>query len=235
MATLDHREADGPRDNEDYEVTSGHFGVSYEGFNDIRLGFDLDLYQSDSGEAGRLSNQEFDEDRNQTLTPFNRIEVERVIANFTYEQQISADATLNANVWYSYQDRFSRRSAQFSAPADEPATTNIDQQEFDNFGFDARFASNWGSNHVLTVGATSYWGDSPRTRHVSDNIRSNTQRAEDLRFEQDRQMQYNAVFIENLFRPRPSEYCADLAIRANQLRSDRTTEKPGVKPRRHRY
>lgn len=200
MVTLDHREADGPRENEDYEVTSGHFGLSYEGFNDIRLGFDLDLYQSDSGEAGRLSNQEFAENRDQTLTPFNRIEVERVIANFTYEQQISSDATLNANVWYSYQDRFSRRSAQFTDPANEPATTNIDQQEFDNFGFDARFASNWGDSNVLTIGATSYWGDSPRTRHVSNDIRSNTQRAEDLRFDQDRRMQYNAVFIENLFK-----------------------------------
>jgi Fe(3+) dicitrate transport protein len=35
---------------------------------------------------------------------------------------------------------------------------------------------------------------------VSDDIRSSQQHAEDLRFEQDRVMRYNALFIENLFR-----------------------------------
>lgn len=199
LASIDHRKADGPRFNEDFDVTSGHASIAYEGLDDIRLGFELDYYQSDSGEAGRLSNAEFDENRDQTLTPFNRIEIERVIANFTYNQKLSASATLDANVWYSYQDRFSRRSAQFSDPANEPSTTNIDQQEFDNWGFDARYATTWGGQHILTLGTTSYWGDSPRTRFVSEDIRSNRQNPDDLIFDQDRKMAYNAVFIENLF------------------------------------
>lgn len=200
LASVDHRKADGPRQNEDFDVTSGHFSVAYEGFEDIRLGFELDVYNSDSGEAGRLSSAEFAQDRDQTLTPFNRIEIDRVIANFTYEQKLSDSETLDANVWYSYQDRFSRRSGQFSNPENEPATTNIDQQEFDNWGFDARYARVWGDQNILTVGTTSYWGDSPRTRYVSDDIRSNQQNAEDLLFDQDRKMSYNAVFIENLFK-----------------------------------
>jgi Fe(3+) dicitrate transport protein len=200
LASVDHRKADGPRENEDFDVTSGHFSVAYEGFDDIRLGFELDVYNSDSGEAGRLSNAEFEQDRDQTLTPFNRIEIDRVIANFTYEQKLSDHETLDANIWYSYQDRFSRRSGQFSAPENEPATTNIDQQEFKNWGFDARYANVWGEDNIFTVGTTSYWGDSPRTRHVSDDIRSNQQNVEDLLFDQDRKMSYNAVFVENLFK-----------------------------------
>lgn len=200
LASFDHRKADGPRQNEDFDVTSGHVSVAYEGFDDIRLGFELDVYNSDSGEAGRLSSAEFAQDRNQTLTPFNRIEIDRVIANFTYEQKLSERETLDANVWYSYQDRFSRRSGQFSMPENEPLTTNIDQQEFNNWGFDARYANAWGDQNILTVGTTSYWGDSPRTRHVSNDIRSNQQNAEDLLFDQDRKMSYNAIFIENLFR-----------------------------------
>jgi len=199
MGSFDHRSADGPRNNEDYDVNAGYLGVAYEGFNNIKLGFDLDIYQSDSGEAGRLSNQEFTIDRDQTLTPFNRIEVERIIANFTYEQKINDHSTLNGHVWYSYQDRFSRRSAQFSDPANAPATTNIDQQEFDNIGFEVRYATQWGNNHTLTLGTTSYIGDSPRTRHVSDTIRSNTQNEADQRFEQDRNIHYTAFFAENLF------------------------------------
>lgn len=200
MGSFDRRNADGPRRNEDYEVNSGNFGVSYEGFDQIRLGFDLDLYQSDSGEAGRLSSQEFASDRNLTKSPFNRVEIDQVMATFTYEQQISDQSTLDGRVWYSGMDRLSRRSALFTNPANEPSTTAIDEQQFQNLGFDLRYAQTWGQDHIMTIGTTGYLGDSPRTRHVSDDIRSSSQNPADLAFEQDRGITYNALFIENLFR-----------------------------------
>ncbi len=199
MASFDHRSADGPRRNEDYEVNSGYFGASYEGFDGIRLGFDLDLYQSDSGEAGRLTSGEFAADRDQVKTPFNRVEIDQLIATLTYEQQINEATTVDARAWYLGMDRLSRRSAQFTDPASEPATTAIDEQQFDNYGVDVRFALAWGANQVLTAGATSYLGDSPRTRHVSDDIRSSRQNPADLAFEQDRAINYTALFVENLF------------------------------------
>jgi len=200
MATYEHREADGPRRNEDFDVDSGYFGVSYEGIENVRIGFDLDLYQSDSGEAGRLTSLEYATNRDLTKTPFNRVEIDRVIATVSYDQQLSEDATLNGRLWHSYQDRFSRRSASFIDPANEPATTNIDQQEFKTFGLDLRHARGWGADHVLTVGTTAYRTDSPRTRHVSDDIRSNAQLPQDLLYDQDRVITYNALFAENLFR-----------------------------------
>ena len=200
MASYDHREADGPRLNEDYQVDAGYFGVAYEGIEDVRIGFDLDLYQSDSGEAGRLTSAEFASDRDLTKTPFNRVEIDRLIATLSYDQRISEDATLNGRLWHSYQDRFSRRSAAFIDPADEPDTTNIDQQEFKTFGLDLRYARAWGADNVLTVGTTAYRTDSPRTRHVSSDIRSNAQLPADLLYDQDRVMTYSALFLENLFR-----------------------------------
>lgn len=200
LASFDHRSADGPRQNEDYEVNSGYIGVSYEGFDNIRIGFDVDLYQSESGEAGRLTSQELAADRDQLKSPFNRIEIDQLIATFKYEQQINENSTLDGSIWYSSMDRLSRRSAMFTDPADEPATTAIDEQQFANYGLDLRYALSWGSGHVLTAGTTAYLGDSPRTRHVSDDIRSSVQNPADLAFEQDRVMTYNAVFFENLFR-----------------------------------
>jgi len=200
MASYEHREADGPRRNEDFDVDSGYFGVSYEGIDNVRIGFDLDLYQSDSGEAGRLTSLEFATNRDLTKTPFNRVEIDRLMATLSYDQQLSEDATLNGRLWHSYQDRFSRRSAPFIDPADEPATTNIDQQEFKTFGLDLRYARGWGADHVLTVGTTAYRTDSPRTRHVSSDIRSDAQLPQDLLYDQDREITYNAVFLENLFR-----------------------------------
>ena len=200
MASYDRREADGPRLNEDYQVDAGYFGIAYQGIEGVRIGFDLDLYQSDSGEAGRLTSMEFAANRDLVKTPFNRVEIERRIATLSYDHQLGEDATLNARLWHSYQDRFSRRSAAFIDPADEPATTALDQQEFKTLGFDARYARAWGADHVLTVGTTAYRTDSPRTRHVSDDIRSNAQLPEDLLYDQDRDITYNAVFLENLFR-----------------------------------
>lgn len=200
MASFDHRSADGPRTNEDYEVNAGYFGVSYQGFDQIRLGFDIDLYQSDSGEAGRLTSGEFAENRNLTKSPHNRVDIEQLIATFTYEQQLSEAATLDAKVWYKGMDRLSRRSAMFTDPVNEPRTTAIDEQQFDSLGFDLRYAQTWGGEHVLTMGTTGYQGDSPRTRHVSDDIRSSHQHPADLAFSQDRVINYSAVFIENLFR-----------------------------------
>ena len=199
MAAFDHRSADGPRDNEDYDVNAAYLGLSYEGFEGIRLGFDLDLYQSDSGEAGRLSTEEFRTSRNLVKTPFNRVEIDQVIATLTYEQQIGDSATLDGRLWHLGMDRLSRRSAQFTDPANEPSTTAIDEQQFKNYGIDVRGALAWGNGNVFTAGATAYQNDSPRTRHVSDNIRSSRQRSEDLLFDLDRAIRYSAFFVENLF------------------------------------
>lgn len=199
MASFDHRSADGPRDNEDYDVNSAYLGLSYEGFEGIRLGFDLDLYQSDSGEAGRLSTSEFRRNRSLVKTPFNRVEIDQVVATLTYEQQVSETVSLDGRAWHLSMDRLSRRSAQFTDPASEPGTTAIDEQKFRNYGLDLRTAVAWGANNVLTGGVTTYRNDSPRTRHVSDNIRSSQQRPEDLLFDLDRATAYSALFVENFF------------------------------------
>ncbi|KKO50295.1 TonB-dependent receptor [Arsukibacterium sp. MJ3] len=200
MASFDHRRADGPRQNEDYDVSAIYLGLSYEGFKDIKLGVNLDRYNSDSGEAGRLTSAEFATNRDRVKSPFNRVEIEQTMANISYEQQLSDTANLHGKIWYSSMDRLSRRSAMFTDAANEPATTDIDEQQFANVGVDLRYSLIWGDNHIFTAGTTAYQGDSPRTRHVSNDIRSSEQLAEDLRFEQDRVMRYNAFFIENLFR-----------------------------------
>jgi Fe(3+) dicitrate transport protein len=150
--------------------------------------------------ATRFTSQEYADNRNLVKTPFNRVEIDQLIATIKYEQQIPQDSTLDASLWYSSMDRLSRRSGMFTDPANEPETTAIDEQQFQNLGFDVRYALSWGTDHALTLGTTGYLGDSPRTRHVSDNIRSSAQDPQDLAFEQDRLMTYNALFVENLFR-----------------------------------
>lgn len=200
MATFDRRERDGARRNEDFEINSGYFGLDYAGFDRIRIGFDLNLYQSDSGEAGRLTSAEFERDPNTANTPFNRVKADRVVAALRWDQQVAGDATFNGRLFYTYLDRFSRRSAPISDPANPPSTTNIDRQEYTTYGLDGRYALAWGSDHALTLGTTLYRSVNPRTRHVSPNVQSDDRRPQDLRFQLDRDIEYASVFVENVFR-----------------------------------
>ncbi|OYW95735.1 MAG: TonB-dependent receptor [Alishewanella sp. 32-51-5] len=200
MVSFDHRQADGPRNNEDFDVSSGYVGVSYEGIENVKITGNLDIYRSDSGEAGRLSSAEFFANRDLVKTPFNRVDIEQTLASLSYEQQLNTTSTLHGNIWYLAMDRLSRRSAAFVAPATEPASTAIDEQQFRNLGYDLRYSTSWGENHILTAGTSGYRGDSPRSQHVSADIRSSAQRDSDLRFAQERLITYNAFFIENLFR-----------------------------------
>ncbi|OCW93261.1 TonB-dependent receptor [Alishewanella sp. HH-ZS] len=200
MASFDHRRADGPRNNEDFDVSSGYLGLSYEGFKDIKIGANLDVYSSDSGEAGRLTSAEFANNRDLVKTPFNRVKIDQTLASLTYEQQLDAASSLNGKIWYLAMDRFSRRSGAFVPPANPPSSTTVDEQQFRNLGYDLRYSLAWGENNILTAGTSGFSGDSPRTQHRNSDLTSDAQNAADLRFEQDRVTTYTALFVENLFR-----------------------------------
>ena len=200
MATLDRRQSDGERANEDFDVTGGYLGVEYAGFSNLRIGFDLDLYQSDSGEAGRLTSAEFRQNPRATKTPFNRVQIDRVMAALRLDQQLDGGATLNSRLFFNDLDRVSRRSSAFVAPANPPTSTNIDDQDYTTYGFDGRYARPWGADHALTLGATFYQSVNPRARFVSADIDSDQQRPQDLVFDQDRDIRYGALFAETLFR-----------------------------------
>lgn len=200
MAALDRRQSDGARTNEDFEINSGYLGLDYAGLDRTRIGLDLNVYQSDSGEAGRLTSAEFARTPNTTNTPFNRVKIDRVVAALRWDQQVQDDATFNGRLYYTYLDRFSRRSAPIRGGANPPATTALDRQEYTTYGADGRYSLAWGADHALTLGTTLYRSENPRTRHVSDEIQSDAMRPEDLRFQQDRDMEYAALFLENIFR-----------------------------------
>lgn len=170
MASFDHRRADGPRHNEDFDVSSGYFGLSYEGFEDIKIGANLDLYSSDSGEAGRLTSAEFADNRDLVKTPFNRVKIDQTLASLTYEQQLDAASSLNGKIWYLAMDRFSRRSGAFVPPSAPPALTTVDEQQFRNLGYDLRYSLAWGSNSIFTAGSSGFRGDNPRTQHRNSDL-----------------------------------------------------------------
>jgi len=192
LAYYHHRQADGPRDNSDYCVDTGSMKLLLDADRDSRWIFSMDAYESQSGEAGRLSLAQYRANRDFTRTPDDRIWIERYVPSITYERDFSKDTLLEVKGWGGYQDRFSRRQS--------GAGANLDRQEFNFGGLDARmrhFYEAWDNSHAFTGGFVTYFSDSPRSREFGATTGSTS--GADV-FDLDRHTCYGALFAENQFR-----------------------------------
>lgn len=194
LGSFHHREADGFRDNADYTLDNGEIGLALRATEDSRLYFGFYGFESESGEAGRLTLPQYLADREQTTTPINRIWIDRYSPTLTLEQEISDDTLLIVKGWAAYQDRFSRRQNGGGTQ------TALDRQEFYSLGTDARVRHFWtGSDeeHALTAGVTLYSARSPRSRERNEGV--SEARDGELVFDLDRRTHYGAAFAENRF------------------------------------
>jgi Fe(3+) dicitrate transport protein len=187
-----HRQADGFRDNADYRIFNGDLKLTLLATEDTRWTFAFYGYESESGEAGRLTLEKYLADRRQTTRPIDRIWVSRYVPSLSVEHNLSPDTLLVVNGWAGYQDRFSRRQS--------GANTDLDRQEFFFTGVDTRlrhFWSAWDEQHTLTAGFTMYAADSPRSRKRNPGV--TTALDGPVHFDLDRSTLYGAVFAENKF------------------------------------
>lgn len=185
-----YRRDDGARSNADYDVTTGNFKALLDATPSSKWLLTMDAYTSESGEAGRLSLSQYLADRDFTRTPSDRIWIERYVPSITYEQAFSDDTLLVAKSWLGHQNRVSRRQTGTSA--------NLDQQEFNFLGTDARLRHSWeawGSAQTTTAGFVVYASDSPRSRKRGAELEATTG---PTRFELDRRTTYGALFAEEL-------------------------------------
>jgi len=189
---FNHRQANGPRENADFKVFDGGGKIVYQAGPESRWIMDLTLSRSESGEPGRLTQAQYDANRDLTRTPNDRIWVERYVPALIYERDLSADTLLSVKSWGGYQDRYSRRQT--------GTATNLDRQEFTFFGTDARVRhlwDAWENEHAFTGGFVVYTSDSPRGRERGLTPESESGVAQ---FHLDRSTNYGALFFENLFR-----------------------------------
>ncbi|WOO40992.1 TonB-dependent receptor family protein [Rubellicoccus peritrichatus] len=186
--------ADGKRANADYLVFSGNLTTTYPLSDDSQIRFDFTGYSSNSGEAGTLSQAQYDADRYLTTTPVNRIWIDRYFPTLTYNKEFSNDALLEVKTWGGYQDRFSRRASAGSL------NTNLDRREFYFYGLDTRYRRDWvgagSDDNTLTAGFTFYYADAPRTRERGFSTGTT---GTDV-FKVANSTLYGAMFAENVFR-----------------------------------
>ncbi len=190
-----HRQADGERDNSDYAVHSGNFKTVLKAGETSKLTANFDAYDSESGEAGRLTYAQWAADPEQTTRVADRLWIDRYTGSLTYEQEITGSGLLTIKPWVGYQDRLSRRQT-----ADGAFTNNLDRQEFTYTGVDNRMRWLWdlfGKEQVLTGGFLFYHSDAPRNRRRGLERESND--GVEI-FSMDRSTDYWALFAEQLFK-----------------------------------
>ncbi|MBI3322411.1 MAG: TonB-dependent receptor [Candidatus Omnitrophica bacterium] len=192
LGYFNHRQANGPRENADFEVFDGDLKTVLQADPASRWILDLTTYSSESGEPGRLTQAQFDANRDLPRTPNDRIWIERHVPTLTFEHELSPDTLVAVKSWGGYQDRFSRRQS--------GTRTNLDRQEFTFFGTDARLRrlwEGWGNTHALTGGFVVYTSDSPRCRESGPTPQA---ASGPQQFSMDRSTNYGALFLENLLK-----------------------------------
>jgi Fe(3+) dicitrate transport protein len=189
-----HRQADGFRANADYRVFNGDLKLTLQAGERSRWSFGFYGYDSESGEAGRLTLAQYQANREQTTRPIDRVWIKRYVPSLTLEHEVSDQTLLVARGWAGYQDRFSRRQNGAGT------LTDLDQQEFHFLGTDVRarhFWSAWAGEHALTAGFTLYGANSPRSRERNPVVSEAT--SGPLQFDLDRHTLYGSLFAENKF------------------------------------
>ena len=201
--------SDGQRDNGNYQIwqTDAYFG--YRLAEKHLLGVDVHISRFSGGDPGRLTFPQFEDDPNFSSTPYNHNWVDRYTVVPHYEVEFGDGWLLQAKGWYTHQD-IDARSVNPAGPS--PSTT-FGYEEFNNGGFDLRLRKSWGDGTMfkgsaLTFGGLVYHGDAPFTRYLLNS----TNFGPDFRFaprdstssnqtlNQDRESDYQAFFIENIFR-----------------------------------
>lgn len=189
------------RNNADFTVLTGDLTLTHPISKESQLRFDFTGFSNESGEAGRLTQAQYDADPYQTVRPINRLWVQRYFPVITYNQALADDGLLEIKTWGGYQDRFSRRATGGGAPVTTTiADTNLDRREFYFYGLDARASKDWDGwdtdGNTLTAGFTFYYADAPRTRERGAGTATTGTNV----FKVANETLYGAIFAENIFR-----------------------------------
>lgn len=195
--------SDGQRDNSQYHQWQSNLYVGYRPNEDNLFALEFHGGQFSGDDPGRLTIQQFDDNPDFAPAPFDHAWVDRYSVVLRDEWTFGDGWLMQAKGWYTHQDIDSRNQSFRGAP---PFPTTLQTDEFNNGGFDIRFRKNWGDETILkgstlTFGGTVYHGDAPLNRYSTFDLtadRFDTSGTHTL--DQSRNSDYQAFFIENIFR-----------------------------------
>ncbi len=197
-----HRQSDGFRSaNSDYDLNNGSVKLLYSFDNGGKLIFRADTYEEIHGEPGGLTVADFNAGSLKATRQFDQFSLDRDSVSMTYEIEPTVDSFFTTTAWWSDYTRFTHRqrtSGSTFGTVPNGSTSNIEDQNFQTLGLDARYRINWGTNarHTFSTGVQAYHVDSPRieSRGATPGASSGS-----IRRDSDREVFYLPVFAENKF------------------------------------
>ncbi len=195
--------SDGQRDNSAYDQWQSNLYVGYRPTEDQLVALDFHAGQFEGGDPGRLTIQQFNANQDFSPAPFDRAWVDRYSAVLRDEWTFAEGWLMQAKGWFTHQDIDNRNQSFRGAP---PFPTTLQNDEFNNFGGDLRFRWNWGAGtalkgSTLTFGGTVYHGDAPLNRFSTFDLTADRFDISGVHtLDQSRNSDYQAFFIENIFR-----------------------------------
>jgi Fe(3+) dicitrate transport protein len=217
---------DGQRDNGHSLVTQGDAYLAYRPTKDQLWFLDLQAHRANSGDPGKLSYPQFLANQNQSPTPFNRDWVERRSVVLGNESDLGNGWRSEAKAWLAWQRLYTR-----AAPAGlHPATTTLQDDEFNSQGLDWRFRKRWGKGNALTFGTVLYHDDAPFRQFTSTDITAGFGSHDGTpRLDQRRDAWYGAVFAENVFRlPGRWHIVPSFRLEHEKIRIDESVRPPNL-------
>ncbi len=216
----DYQHSDGQRNNGQYNLWQANGYIGYRPTSNQLIAVDFHASRFEGGDPGKLTLAQFQNDPNFSTTPYNENWVDRYTGVLRYEVDLGDGWLIQAKGWYTHQD-IDSRSANNLGPATSlvptvfPTSTTFQYEDFNNGGVDLRFRKKWGDGtmfkgSVLTFGGVAYHGEAPFTRYTLNATntganflyapRGTTAGDPFVALDQDRTADYQAFFIEDLFR-----------------------------------
>ncbi len=214
----DYQTYEGQRDNGQYRLWQANGYLGYRPDKKQLIALDVHASRFSGGDPGRLTLDQFNADQDFSTTPYNHNWVDRYTAVLRYELEFGDGWLVQAKGWYTHQDIDARAGANLAPtaavfPTVFPTSTTFGYEEFNNGGVDLRFRKKWGGDgmfrgSVLTFGGVAYHGDAPFDRFTLNAANNGAgflyaprgTTSPIIALQQDRTSDYQAFFIEDLFR-----------------------------------
>ena len=219
-----YRTSDTQREFNHYNLWQADGYLGWRPTTNQLLALDAHAYRFDGEDAGRLNFAQWTADPDRAVTPYNHNWVDRYTVMLRYDVEFG-NWLVQAKGWYTHQDIDSRSAGNLTGVtvanpfgSGFPTSTTIGYEEFNNGGVDLRARLKWGEGTIfrgsaLTFGGMVYHGDAPFQRYTLNNNplspgfvgpnylyspRGTTSGL--VALDQDRSADYQAFFIENVFR-----------------------------------
>ncbi|HUB91358.1 MAG TPA: TonB-dependent receptor [Dyella sp.] len=214
--------SDGTRANDGSQNRQADVYLAYKPDEHQQWWLDFHAISAVSGDPGRLSYTQWQQDPRTVTTPYNRDWVNRDQLVLGHTHDFGNRWSLEAKLWFTYQDLVSR------AAAPNASTTTLQDEAFRTYGADVRLRKNWGQGNAFTVGTVLYRGNDPFRQWSSTDLTvGRDDHSGTPILNQRRSSQYESVFAENVFRlPHRFHIVPSVRLEHERVAVDETVRPP---------